>query len=166
MSVYFLQDWLLEVELHAMYVYPILSVCQYISLCDCFCGSLPTSSLRVLENNKFKHVAGFTTRCRLHVTWLLTGTSCCALWSTAPRSRATARCQRRDGVGDLGCNRMEKTAKDDKIMQDLHVVASMSTEDYLEHPSYVFSDSLHGKKVHSFGQAVTIWSGHIRNHGW
>jgi len=52
--------------------------------------------------------------------------------------------------------REEKTAKDDKIMQDLHVVASMSTEDYLEHPSYVFSDSLHGKKVHSFGQAVTI----------
>ena len=63
---------------------------------------------------------------------------------------------------------MEKTAKDDKIMQDLHVVASISTEDYLEHPSTIYFQiaCMHVNQVHSFGQAVTIWSDHIRNHSW
>ena len=37
MFVYFLQDWLLEAELHAMYVYPFVSTSVYVIVSVALC---------------------------------------------------------------------------------------------------------------------------------
>ena len=54
---------------------------------------------------------------------------------------------------------MEKTPKTTRSCKTyIHVVASISTEGYPEHPSTIYFQiaCMHVNKVHSFGQAVTI----------